>query len=522
MFELIFKKNNFNIVIYILIILFYINQAIAQPGFDDPRIMLQGFYWESYRHGHPENKELRKHFDSSKKWYEIVKENAPTIQEGHFDLIWLPPPSFAGDYSAGYNPKEYFKLNNSYGDAQQHRAMLEALLNKGVEPIADIVINHRDGSSKWADFRKPDWICSKTSNSCKSICKSDEAFSRDGSEVKDLPIADRGTEEDYPKEYTNHHGTTYRYNDFRDICHSSTEVRRDIIKFLKYLQSFGYRGWRFDMVHGYHAKWVALYNNATHPTFSVGEYDWGEHAQQRGWIWNSATIPGDLKTASNVFDFTTMFTLKNNKANYLAWSGFGNGVGMIGDTTDGIPWKNRAVTFLENHDTGFRTNPNGTFEKDHQFDSFANNWEVEQGYAYILTHPGVPTVYWKHYFDWGSDLREKIKALNNARKIAGVHSGSKIHPQDNARERGIYAAMVEGKKGELYVRIGGSDNDWQPFFSSYEKYREYASGNGWKVWIKIPNNPGVQQAQHNSNLPIPTITSPDNIEVSNKLINFRN
>ena len=96
----------------------------------------------------------------------------------------------------------------------------------------------------------------------------------------------------------------------------------------------------------------------------------------------------------------------------------------MGDTTDGQPWKQRAVTFLENHDTGYRTNPDGTPEKDHKFDSFQNTWEVEQAYAYILTHPGVPCVYWKHYFDWGQDLQNKIRALVNARKVAGVHSAA--------------------------------------------------------------------------------------------------
>ncbi|VTR94354.1 Alpha amylase catalytic region OS=Methylobacterium nodulans (strain ORS2060 / LMG 21967) GN=Mnod_0201 PE=4 SV=1 [Gemmata massiliana] len=28
--------------------------AIAQAGFDDDRVMLQGFYWESHRHGDPD------------------------------------------------------------------------------------------------------------------------------------------------------------------------------------------------------------------------------------------------------------------------------------------------------------------------------------------------------------------------------------------------------------------------------------------------------------------------------------
>src|SRR5437667_11935357 len=113
------------------------------------------------------------------------------------------------------------------------------------------------------------------------------------------------------------------------------------------------------MVHGYHAKQLVLYNSVTKPTFSVGEYDWSAHGEMRGWVWWTATTPGELKTSSNVFDFTTMFTLKGNKGNCKALYGFGKGLGIMGDTTDGKPWKQRAVTFLENHDTGYRTNEDG-------------------------------------------------------------------------------------------------------------------------------------------------------------------
>ena len=209
-------------------------------------------------------------------------------------------------------------------------------------------------------------------------------------------------------------------------------MRRDIIRYLLLLKGLGYRGWRYDMVHGYHARHVALYNRLSRPTFSVGEYDWSKQPEWRGWSWATATTADDLKTASSVFDFTTQFTLKANKGNYVAWYGFGNGLRLMGDTTDGIPWKNRAVTFVENHDTGYRTNEDGTPQQNHQFDSFANTWEVEQAYAYILTHPGLPCVYWKHYFDWGEVLRQRIRALVNASKVAGITSGSKLFPQTNA------------------------------------------------------------------------------------------
>ena len=485
--------------------------AFAQAGFDDDRVMLQGFYWESYRHGHPEK------FPTfgDKRWYEIVRDLAPAIRQGRFDLIWLPPPSYAsdlsaGNYSAGYNPKEYFRLDNNYGTFTQHRAMLEALLNNGVEPIADIVINHRDGSTGWADFKNPDW-------GTWAICKTDEAFQNPASGITGTPDNQKGDCEEHPSEYTRHGGTTYQYDSFRDIAHTDARVRRDIARYLLQLKSLGYRGWRYDMVHGYHAKWIALYNKLTTPTFSVGEYDWGAHNEQRGWIWQSstnATAGGEehLKSSSDVFDFTTQFSLKEIRdGRYFVLYGVGNGIGMVGDTTDGLPWKNRAVTFLENHDTGYRTNEDGTPQEHHFLDSFANGWQVEQAYAHILTHPGVPCVYWKHYFDWGQDLQNKIRALINARKAAGVHAGSMVFPQDNARAAGVYAARIDGRHGQLYVRVGGSDEQWQPSFSGYTDYREYAQGAGWKVWVKLPGNPAVVQVGLKPGLPIPTYMPPEKI-----------
>src|ERR1700750_2799285 len=91
----------------------------AQAGFDDDRVMLQGFYWESHRHGDPDPRFAQ---FGTKRWYQIVKEQAGTVRDGRFDLVWLPPPSYAGRRSAGYNPKQYWRLDNSYGTRQQHRA----------------------------------------------------------------------------------------------------------------------------------------------------------------------------------------------------------------------------------------------------------------------------------------------------------------------------------------------------------------------------------------------------------------
>ncbi len=435
------------------------------------------------------------------------------MRKGRFDLVWLPPPSFAGEYSAGYNPKEYFRLDNSYGSFAEHRAMLEELLRAGVEPVADVVINHRDGLGGWADFENPDW-------GPWAICETDEAFRDERSGISTTATDERGRCEERPAEYTSHGGTTYQYESFRDVAHTDRRVRQDIVRYLRQLRAAGYRGWRYDMVHGFHAKWIALYNRLTRPTFSVGEYDWTAHDEQRGWVWSTAadaTAAGAnrLASASSVFDFTTTFGLERlREGGYSTLYGLGSGIGMVADTTDGLPWKNRAVTFVQNHDLGYRTNEDGTHQEHHESDVFANGWQVEQAYAHVLTHPGVPTVFWKHYFDWGPDLQAKIKALVNARKVAGVHAGSTVHLQDNARAAGVYAARIEGRRGALYVRIGGSDAEWEPSRSGYGDHREYAQGAGWKVWIGLPGNPPVQQAPLKPALPVPAYLPADQIDAT--------
>ena len=95
--------------------------------------------------------------------------------------------------------------------------------------------------------------------------------------------------------------------------------------------------------------------------------------------------------------------------------------------------KDKAVTFVENHDTGFPQK---------QFDSFGNNAKLMQAYAYILTHPGIPCVYWKHYFDWKHG--DEIKKLVKARKYAGVNSGSFIKSEVHGND---YVAIIGDQSG---------------------------------------------------------------------------
>jgi alpha-amylase len=90
--------------------------------------------------------------------------------------------------------------------------------------------------------------------------------------------------------------------------------------------------------------------------------------------------------------------------------------------------------------------------------------------------------------------------------------------EDHCRSTLLSVAHVDGPHGELYVRVGGSDEERNPSDSSYSNYREYARGTGWKVWVKLPNNPGVRQAPLASAISVPTYKAADQINVTDQMV----
>jgi alpha-amylase len=437
--------------------------AFGQGGYNDDRVMIQGFMWESHQEGKQKGEggfEYEVHWQG--KWYDQVKSKVDELADAKFDLIWLPPPS-QGE-GAGYHPQELYSFSNNYGTEAQQKALLRALLKKGIEPVADVVINHRNGTGGWATFKNPEWPS-------KFICSDDEFWFQNPSNSS-LSAGDKEILAKGEKGAPDYTGSDYpKWSGARDLDHTNPDLRQEIKKYLAKMKQLGYRGWRYDLVKGYTPGYVAEYNFASNPTFAVGECWDGNPYKVSEWI-DGTKMYGQSDPelrACSAFDFPTYFLIKEfingGKYNHLPAIHFKDGAwdGLIAVNKD------KAVTFLENHDTGFPQK---------QFDSFPNNEKVLQGYAYILTHPGVPCVYWKHYFDWNRG--NAIKAIIRARKYAGVNSGSYIKSEVHDND---YVAIVGDKPSEsstLIVKIGPGLG----FKPDEAEWGLETSGEGYAVWVR--------------------------------------
>ena len=394
-------------------------------------VFLQGFNWESHSGGD---------------WYKYLKSNLEAIHEAGFTTIWLPPPTNSVS-PQGYLPRDLYDLEARYGSQEDLMALLESLHSRGMKGVADIVINHRcahsqDDQGRWNVFG------GRLAWDAAAITRDNAEFGGHGA---------RGSGEDYTAA--------------PNIDHSQERIRQDLINWLKWLRkSIGYDGWRFDYVKGYSGEFTREYIDGSVPSLAFGEfwdacdytdgvldYNQDRH-RQRIVDWCDKT--GGTSAA---FDFTTKGILQEAVVRGERWrlvDAQGRPSGFMG------LWPSRAVTFIENHDTG-STLGHWPFPSNH----------LHEGYAYILTHPGTPCVFWDHWEQ--PELRQSIKALLKIRKEEAIDSRAQIKIL-SARAH-LYSACINGR---VCMKIG--KDGWSPngdsATSETGKWHLATSGPNFAVW----------------------------------------
>ena len=383
-------------------------------------VMLQGFHWTSYD---PVN-------NGNKHWYRIISENANVIKNAGFDYVWFPPPSRSAAADNSYLPTEWYALENGYGNKDELKQAVKAL--KPTLALCDIVVNHRCGSATGgADFTNPAFGNAEQNKT--AVVAGDECN------------CGRGR----PEEQHNKGETCESNNAGRDLDHTNPLVQAKIKDFLRKLKSeIGFAGWRYDQVRGYNGLHIGTYNDASRPVLSVGEF-WDNSAQKVvDWV-------DETGGKSMAFDFPTRDALVGavSSRDYgRLKTQAGKPPGLIG------LWSEMSVTFIENHDTEpVRDGGTKRFPDD----------KLMQGYVYILTHPGIPCVFWRHFFDRGEEQKAKIVKLIAIRKNAGITSRSGVFIEANTD--GKYAAKIDDK---VAMKIGAAP--WSP-------------GDGWEVVLDGPD-----------------------------------
>ncbi len=401
-------------------------------------ILLQGFHWTSTEHP----------------WYQILKDMAGEIQAAGVDYIWFPPPSASAD-PHGYLPTEWYNLDSGYGTRDELQAAIAALRSgrRPVEAIADVVVNHRCGLNDWADFHNPDFAPEVTTDP-----QAIEAANRKAV-VQDDDWHEAGGKPDGAAD------TGEKFDGGRDLDHTNPLVQQAIGNWLNWLKNeVGFVGWRWDLVKGYHARFVGMYNDATQPAFSVAECVEGEPLPLVDWINRTYGKP-DIDDApdrtggkSCAFDFATREILKKtfeeNNFERLK-SVHGRCPGLIGH------WPAMAVTFLDNHDT----------EPDNHNRPCPSE-RLAAGYAYLLTHPGKPCVFWPHLFDWDDSLGDTLRTLIQLRRDMGLHAESGVNIL--AAQPDLYAATVDDK---VALKLGPAP--WKP---EGDNWHHTLDGEDFAVW----------------------------------------
>jgi alpha-amylase len=473
---------------------------------DNP-VILQTFYWEmnsgKYAEKFPEETDL----------WNLLAERADAIAEAGFDFLWFPPANkgAGGIEDVGYGSYDLWDLGEfeqkgnirtKYGTKDQLENAVKKLHNNDLKLIYDAVLNHRlgadeeetvilkDGSQAdvWTKFNFPG-----RGNKYSSLKLNWTHF--DGVDWNERTKRAGEILFQY-KEWDDSYEDDYLMG--ADIDYDNQEIKAEVIEWGKWIVSeIGFDGFRLDA--STHIDNELIYDfieevsrGSGKDLIFIGEA-WVNSPQS---LVNYLNVVGQQKLY--VFDFPLRQSFVEMMKGNLDMRWYG-GRGLVNQNG----YKNRAVTFVENHDT------------DHES---TNKYGIEtivyrkmQAYTYILMRRnGIPTIFWKDYYNYG--LKEEIDKLIAARKrfaygpayesetndqktYSYIRSGDQKHP-----DSGLVMMITQHENKELIektINTGKADTLYYDFTGNIKervKTDSKAKGKfkvrgtaaeGYSVWVQV-------------------------------------
>ena len=110
--------------------------------------------------------------------------------------------------------------------------------------------------------------------------------------------------------------------------------------------------------------------------------------------------------------------------------------------------------------------------------------KIKQCYAYMLSMPGVPCVFWPHWVTF----KEQLKPLINARYKTGVHSERSVSDECG---NGYYKATITGTNGEIRLLLGPNSG----YNSTPSGYTLAGKGTNYGVYYKTTSARGDKNTE---------------------------
>ncbi|MEO1051823.1 MAG: alpha-amylase [Bacteroidota bacterium] len=407
------------------------NEASAGPG---GGVMMQAFYWN---------------VPSGGNWWNTVKGKIDSWNNAGISAIWLPPvnKTLNGPFSMGYDPFDYWDFGNynqkgstetRFGSKSELQSLISKAHQRNIDVYADIVINHNSGG----DLEWNPWA---GKNTYTDYNPASGQFYRSASDFhpNNIRSADEGV-----------------FAGFPDLSHSQPYVqdwlwKKNYSMAKYYKNTMKFDGWRFDYVKGF-GGWVVRDWVDYTGGFAVGE----------NWDGNANTLQNWVNSTgrrSSAFDFAAYYAMDR------AFDG-----NNLNSLNDDMLWKRdpaKAVTFVTNHDTDVI-------------------WKKMLAYAYIFTHEGYPTLFYRDYEDWLD--KNKLNNLIWIHRNKATGSTSVLYTDNDE-----YIARRNGSPGiVVYINNSGSWKErWIQTNWSNTTIKDFTGNSGWEPrtqsnrWVKIQAPP---------------------------------